>query len=119
MEALEQHRTGNCFYNCGMQMTDQMIFGHGDYQEYTLCHGVATGTGPIEGVRYGHAWLEFKGLAFDFTNDQHKPTAIVPADQYRRVGRITDIHEYNAAQVREMICTHGTWGPWELPEDIL
>jgi hypothetical protein len=118
-DAIERHRTGHCFYNCGMEITDNIIFGKDeDYQDWILCHGVATGQGEIEGVRYGHAWLECKGLAFDMTESRDNPV-VVAADRYREIGRITHIKEYTTAQVRRMIHEHGTWGPWELPEDIL
>ena len=78
-----------------------------DDATWTLVHGIVTGSGPIEGVRYGHAWVERDGMA-------HDPVAGVtaPALLYRAAGRASDIQQYTQAEARFLALKHKHYGPW-------
>jgi hypothetical protein len=37
-----------------------------------LVHGLVDGEGPARGTRYGHAWVEANGIAYDFSNRRNR-----------------------------------------------
>ena len=83
--------------------------------EYTLVHGIVTGQGKLQGMKYGHAWVEHGDDVIDKSNgrDLEFPRAV-----YYHLGNIDPNHQhrYSSDDVREMIIQHEHWGPWE--EDV-
>lgn len=84
--------------------------------DLTLVHGVVTGQGAIEGVQYGHAWIEGNHngvpVVADFANGNR---FIGPAAFYYAIGRIDDaaLCRYTPAQARRQLVDHAHFGPWE------
>jgi hypothetical protein len=99
---------GDCYEAAGRYMMDHGIGQKG----LTLVHGEVTGQGPIEGLKFGHSWLEKDGMVIDKANgrDLH-----MPMEQYYRIGKIGDnVHKYNYKQFVEKVLKTKTWGPWDL-----
>jgi hypothetical protein len=85
-----------------------------------LVHGEVTGQGVIEGVKYGHAWVEDGDMVIDVSNGRNLR---LPKDAYYALGRVNhdgvstfkpNLHRYTAAEVRRNLVKHGVWGPWDL-----
>lgn len=73
-----------------------------------LCHGIVTGFGEIEGIEYGHAWIEYDGMSRDCTLNKEIPSII-----YRKVGRARNVIEYTLEEANEMVLKSGIFGPWD------
>ena len=98
---------GDCYENAA-----ELVLAN---KEYTLVHGVVTGQGGLEGMQYGHAWVEYDGDVIDNANGRNLR---FPAAVYYHLGKIDPAqqHKYNSAEIREMLMQYEHWGPWE--EDV-
>jgi len=85
-----------------------------------LVHGEVTGQGKIEGVKYGHAWVEDGDLVIDVSNGRDLQ---LPKAAYYALGRVDNdgaqrikpnLHRYTAKEARRNLVMHGHWGPWDL-----
>ena len=79
-----------------------------------LVHGEVTGQGPLEGVNYGHAWIEDGNTVLDFSNGR---TVRVPKPLYYAIGGIDrndNYHVYDSKKFQDRITRFETWGPWDL-----
>ena len=80
-----------------------------------LVQAEVRGQGKLEGIRFGHAWIEDKTTVYDFSNGRE---LIMPKGLYYAIGDIKEVkgkrHEYNKSQARKMAVTKGNFGPWEL-----
>jgi hypothetical protein len=87
---------------------------------YLVCHGTATGRGPIAGQRFGHAWIEGElsgtPVVFDFSNGLK---TIVPRGTYYRLGEINpdEVRRYTAKEACVLMLKTGHFGPWEQEEE--
>jgi hypothetical protein len=77
-----------------------------------LVHGEVLGQGPLEGVRYGHAWVELNGaLVLDHSNGReiHLPAAV-----YYELGDIdpASVVRYDASEARRKLIEFEHYGPW-------
>jgi hypothetical protein len=103
----EEHKGGDC-YRCASNYVT------GKNKTHTLVHANVTGRGPIEGVRYGHAFTEFEG---DYGTLVHDPSAGVtlPADLYYRLGQINpdEVRRYSYNEMTEKLVETEIWGPWD------
>lgn len=75
-----------------------------------LCHGTCTGNGPIAGVEFGHAWVEWQGMVIERSNGHD---AVLPRDIYYEAGECREIVRYTPAEARRMMQMFGHFGPWE------
>lgn len=101
---------GDCFEIAGKYMMDQCLFNRGC--KLVLVHAEVTGQGPINGLKYGHAFVLDGDMVIDKSNgrDIKMPKAI-----YYSIGNIGDnIHEYSFEEFRNNILENETWGPWDL-----
>ncbi len=76
---------------------------------WRLCHGVATGSGPIAGVRFGHSWLEHGTFVYDASFDREMPKSL-----YYHVGEIGPVVRYTLARAKVLAFRYGTYGPWDM-----
>jgi len=90
--------------NCYQNACDYMIFN----RKATLVHAIVTGQKAIEGIRYGHAWIEENGEAYDPGLQLH-----IPAELYRQIGQASDIKEYSYLEMKQQIDIHKHFGPWD------
>jgi predicted transcriptional regulator len=124
---------GDCYSAALNYMLSQAMTGS-DAKNLRLVHATVTGQAPIEGLEYGHAWveeleapqippgaklppgidpMEFGTVwAIDKSNGQD---IRVPAALYRMAGQARDAKVYTYEQARRMVTKHKHYGPW--PED--
>lgn len=78
-----------------------------------LVHGIVTGQGQLNGVKYDHAWVEdiSKKLVYDYSNGRQ---IVLPSDVYYRLGKITNTKKYTFNQMLDMSIKYRTYGPWDL-----
>jgi hypothetical protein len=85
--------------------------------EYILCHGTVTGQGPVEGVRFGHAWVEWNhvpsavALVLDYSNGNK---VVMPVAQYYALGSIVpaEVHRYDCDETLNMLLEFRHYGSW-------
>lgn len=78
-----------------------------------LCHGIVTGQGPLEGVRYSHAWNETQsGFVIDQSNGND---IVIDKASYYALGRIdpSEVRYYNYEEMLRNVVERGTYGPWD------
>jgi hypothetical protein len=124
--------TGDC-YNAAINI----MLDHPDDPTYKLAQGTPMGRGPIEGLRYGHAWVEhelpatklpegaFEGfseeqLKFLTTNievidDTNGADLHLPREVYYAMGNIDpfEVRRYSYDEMHEHVARTGVAGPWE------
>ena len=86
-----------------------------------LVHGEVRGSpgSPIEGIRYGHAWIEDGEQVHDVANGK---SVTLPKMVYYGLGGVypdrppfkPNLHHYTPEEARRMILQFGHYGPWEL-----
>ena len=87
-----------------------------ELSELTLAHGVVSGRGPLQGVRFSHGWIEGvrDGLrwAVDLSNGKQ---VAVPVELYYALGHIrsNEVTHYTASEARRRLVDHAHYGPWE------
>ncbi len=54
-------------------------------KEHKLVHGMVNGQGALEGMRYGHCWVESRNTILDHSNGRKLE---LPIDVYYAIGRI-------------------------------
>lgn len=96
--------TGDCFSAAANLAIIKMPFAQ-------IVHGIVTGTGPLEGVRFAHAWVEHDGYVFDHSNGRE---LCLPQTMYYKVGQITEdgVNRYKPIQAQRMMLSSGHYGPW-------
>lgn len=102
--------TGFCFAEAFESFMDRP-----DRDDWMLCHGVCIGAGPIEGLRFVHAWLESRdGLIV-----QDASGKVLPKVLYYAAGRIGDeVQRYTWKQVLQHVTRSGHSGPWYEFQDV-
>lgn len=77
-----------------------------------VCHGEATGQGAIEGVRFGHAWVEVDDTVFDFSNGG---SHVLPRDRYYALGEIDEkeVRRYTKDETLAWMLKTHHYGPWD------
>lgn len=79
-----------------------------------LVHGEVAGQGPLEGVTFGHAWVEDGDIVIDQSNGRD---IVMPKALYYAAGRIAELgnyHVYTPEEARDKCIQHGTYGAWDL-----
>lgn len=66
---------------------------------------------PDEDGHYGHAWVEFRGLCFDYS---HGHKFVVDVDRYYHVGEIdpSKVSKFSLREMDQQLAIHDTWGLW-------
>ena len=93
-------KAGQC-YEIGYQRIQTGI------RNAVLVHGIVTGRGPIEGIRYGHAWVEIQGYVVDPSGK------VVPKELYYRIGEVSHEKKYTMEGAARRAVEHGHYGPWD------
>ncbi len=81
-----------------------------------LVHAEVGGQGPLEGMRFGHAWVEDDEWVYDFSNNKER---VLPKQVYYLLGRIDDsdpkkYRKYTFEQAREKILSTMHYGCWDI-----
>lgn len=98
---------GDCYQKNGSVFLWEL-----DNPNALLVHGEVMGQGPLEGIKFGHCWIEAGSVVFDRSNGRE---IAVPKDLYYAIGQIGgNVHKYTLEQVREKVTKTKKWGPWDL-----
>jgi len=102
---------GDCYESAGNYMTEKCMSSRGDCK-LTLVHAEVTGQGPIDGLKYGHAFVLDGDMVIDNSNGRNLK---MPKQIYYNVGRIgANVFEYSFEDFRKNILLYEHWGPWDL-----
>jgi len=102
---------GDCYDANGSYFVEKALFPGND-KGLRLVHGEVTGQGSLEGVKYGHCWIEDGNTVIDVSNGRN---IRMPKSEYYKLGRIEDnIHVYTPEEARRKINQYEHWGPWDL-----
>ena len=87
-------------------------------KEHKLVHGMVNGQGALEGMRYGHCWVESKNTVLDHSNGRKLE---IPKQVYYALGRIDpkECHYYTPEESAKFMAEEGHWGPWEMSGDTV
>ena len=118
---------GDCYEAGGKFMMANCL---GKPCNYILVHGEVTGQGSIEGVKYGHCWIEDGDMVIDKSNGRN---ITMPRQVYYMLGGIgvpdmskwgkepdamdtssANLHKYKWEEVQQKILEFEHWGPWDL-----
>jgi hypothetical protein len=119
-EDIRAQGSGNCY---DAAVTLAMNADELGLQNVRIIQATVMGRGELEGVRFGHSWVEADGQGVDhpqagtvmFRNayDWSSGNSVVMPDAlYRHLGQAQDVHEYTTDEaIGEMVRT-GFYGPW-------
>ena len=99
---------GTCYVDAYQYMDDN--------RKLKLVHGLVTGQGEIEGIRYNHAWVEDGNTVIDASlKAQGRSIYKIPKDLYYAIGNIKEKTTFRYTykeMVKKMFDTEN-YGPWE------
>jgi hypothetical protein len=96
--------TGNCFQCAAQWVMDE---GKELGDDVRLVHGTVAGQGPLEGIRFTHAWVEFGDMVYDADKE-----ALMRRGRFYELGKVRDTIEYDPTELRVNLLKHEHWGPW-------
>ncbi len=81
-----------------------------------LVHAEVSGKGPLEGIRFGHGWVEDDEFVYDFSNNIER---VVPKQVYYLLGQVDTsdpkkYRRYSPEQAREKLLTTQHYGCWDI-----
>ncbi len=103
-----KNKGGDCYRAAANYVIDHALFGK--EKGLVLVHGTATGQGPIEGIKFGHAWVEDGSVVIDVSNGEN---ITMPRMFYYAIGQIEHTVKYTPEQTRDRLIKHGHFGPWK------
>ena len=88
-----------------------------DEVEYLLCHGNVAGQGHLTGIRFDHAWLEWRHepTAMTFVADYSNGNEVIlPVSYYYALGVIdpSEVRRYTREETLRMLLKHQHYGAW-------
>jgi hypothetical protein len=109
---------GDCYYIAG-QFAMHKMFAPAQIDfigEPYIVHAEVKGQGKIEGLRYGHAWIEDDENVYDYSNGRQIK---MPKMIYYLIGDIrTDnpkkYMKYTFSEARKKMVDTGTYGSWDI-----
>lgn len=112
-----RNKLGDCYEVAANTTLYGLPVGTINEVEYALCHGTVAGRGPLTGVRFDHAWVEWyheptaTTLAADYSNGNE---VIVSASCYYALGMIdpSKVQRYTRDETLHMLLKHQHYGPW-------
>ena len=104
---------GDCYQAGGRLIMN--FFGDKDHK---LVHGMVNGQGALEGIRFGHCWVESKDTVLDHSNGKKRE---LPKQVYYALGRVNpkECKYYTAEEAAKFMVDKGHWGPWEMSGDTV
>ena len=96
---------GDCYQAAGRLIMSKM--------NGKLVHGMVHGQGPLNGLKFGHAWVEVGGKVLDYSNNQKRS---LPKKVYYILGAIdpAECHYYSGTEAAKKMLKHKHWGPWDM-----
>lgn len=108
---------GNCYQAAGDFAIGKFFAPHIDFiGEPYIVHAEVRGQGHLEGIRYGHAWVEDDENVYDHSNGREIK---LPKQIYYLIGDIkTDdpkkYRKYTFAEARKKMLDTGNYGSWDI-----
>tara|TARA_R110000796_G_scaffold123761_1_gene238118 strand:- start:1321 stop:1758 length:438 start_codon:yes stop_codon:yes gene_type:complete len=83
-----------------------------------LVHGMVNGQGSLEGIRFGHAWVEYGNKVLDHSNGKKRE---VPKSVYYKLGKIKPEQNkyYTSEEAIKWMMKSKHWGPWQMSGDTV
>lgn len=111
---------GDCFKvaaNLAVPVLGMMSEELSELRDVTLVHGIVSGQGDLEGLRYTHAWIEGVTpdgipMAVDTSNGLR---VVIPQGLYYLIGRIQadECKRYTPRQAQDRMLEYAHYGPWD------
>ena len=110
---LYEKAMGDCY-----QAGGRLIMNFFGDKNHKLVHGMVNGQGSLEGMRYGHCWVESKDTVIDHSNGKKLE---VPTQVYYALGRIDprECKYYTPEEAVKWMSEEEHWGPWEMSGDAV
>ena len=97
-------KDGDCYIVAGREAINR------SYNDKAfVCHGLTVGQGGIEGVIFGHAWIEYKDMVIDKSNGND---ITMDKDIYYKIGKINNVKKYSFKEARYKMIETGHFGDW-------
>ncbi len=102
---------GNCYRAAVTLAMDARALG---LVNVAVIQGTLMGEGSLEGVRFGHSWVEANipgettRVAIDYSSGN---SLIMDRDAFRFLQQAQDVHEYDVSEAESLSAT-GDYGPW-------
>ena len=105
--------TGDCYQAAG-NLAIRFI---GD-SKAKLVHGMVNGQGALEGIRFGHSWVEYGNKVLDHSNGKKKE---MPKSVYYKLGKIKPEQNkyYTSEEAIKWMMKSKHWGPWQMSGDTV
>ena len=102
---------GDCYQAAGRLIMDHMSKGK-------LVHGMVNGQGSLDGIRFGHAWVEVGSKVLDHSNGKKKS---ISKKLYYAMGKInpSQCKYYKYKDAAKFMVDKGHWGPWEMSGGVV
>jgi len=113
----KQKITGDCYEVAGRFALRRVteINGEKFNGKPYLVHAEVKGQGKIEGIRFGHAWVEDDYFIYDFSNGLN---LIFPKVLYYSIGQVKEkkpsYYKYSFDEAVEKMLETDKFGPWDL-----
>lgn len=104
---------GDCYVVAAHFMVD---LPDAERSRYRLCHGTPLGRGPINGLRFGHAWVERTDGDHVTVIDRSNGSDLeLPQSLYYAIGAIDpeEVKRYTAHEAILFMLETEHYGPWE------
>ena len=101
---------GDCYEAAGRYMLNT---GQ-DNNNLTLVHGEVEGQGSLDGVQFGHAWIEDGDNVIDVSNGKQIKVPKIVYYQLGNISKINNLHKYNWSEAMKKMMKVKHWGPWDL-----
>lgn len=113
----EDNQGGDCYIVAGRFAMNNVDSIGGNSFEGTpyLVHAQVHGQGALQGIPYGHAFIEDDEWIYDFSNGRE---LIIPKDIYYLIGKIQTTkprhYKYTFEEAKRKMVETGTYGSWDL-----
>jgi len=106
----KEHRNGNCYEAAACFMIAREMLEKPSDRKLVLVHGEVCGQGPLEGLIFGHAWVENGETVIDMANGKHLRMHV---RAYYALGKIKQTVRYSFEEMRRNILYFKHYGPWD------
>jgi hypothetical protein len=112
--------TGNCYQAAAELLMDSQFLKNIDFKGTPyLVHAEVGGQGVLEGIRYGHAWVEDDIFVYDYSNGRQ---LVLPKNYYYHIGDVKTrdkkkYRKYSFEQARKKLLDTGNYGSWDIETD--
>jgi hypothetical protein len=102
---------GNCYHAALTLAMDAPALG---LENVAVIQGTLMGTGALEGVRFGHSWVEATipgetgRVVLDYSSGN---SLVMDRDAYRFLHQAQDVHVYGVSEAMTL-ASSGSFGPW-------